>query len=142
MDSPAPSASRKLGLVLAVGLLYPLVHAVLYAARFGTDKPEGAGFSDIAYGLGMFYVVGCLAAWILLSSLFRQRRRKAYVVLSYAPFLLASVYASVIGGLHGPVGVIVAGLAPLFFPWLLWRLVPRPREPSPEAGERAGSDGG
>lgn len=129
-------------MILLVGLMYPVGQAASYVARFSLDIPEGAKYSDVAFGLVLFYVLGCLAAWILLSSLQRQWRRKAWVGISYAPFLFVSFVASVLGGLLGPVGVLAFGLAPLFFPWLLWRLYPSFAIPDPKARRQDKSDGG
>ena len=113
--------------VVLWGLWFPLFMVLVAFIRFG-NFPEGVGFVELFVDLVLFHVVGCISALACLSSMERHAGRPIRIFVTYLVVTPFSVFGSLVGGLLGFVGVIVFGSIFYLIPWLLWRLVPKPRQ--------------
>ncbi len=123
--APAPSRRGLYARTMLFGLWLPITQGLVFASRFH-DLPEVAqDVPAIAFGLVMFYLVGCLTMMPFLVSHRRHPGRALLVNLVYLPFLFFAAVGSLMGGLLGVPGVIVGGTLPVLIPWLVFWLLPR-----------------
>lgn len=97
---------------LLVGLLSIVAQIITFYVRFGRFNTD----ATLAQFL-FFYLSGALGGWILISFLNRQASTRARWVVLVA-FLIASpvaLFLMLVGGLLGPIGVLI-------FPQIPWAL--------------------
>jgi DMSO reductase anchor subunit len=94
----------------AIGLLFPILQALIYYIRFGILNPYAPLIDYI-----LFFLAGTLGGLILIALLRRSETKSAKWSVSLA-YLLGTPVAflgSLGGGLFGPVGVIL-------LPTIIW----------------------
>ena len=103
--------TRKLSIYWSglVGLLVVALQVIIFYARFGRWN-TAAPIIDYLW----LFIGGWLGGWLLITTLNRQEAKSAWWSVLVA-FLIAtpiSLFMSVMGGVLGPVGVVVFPLIP------------------------------
>lgn len=101
------------------GLGFTALQLLIFAARFGSlpvPPPAGGAPAPIlalASGLVQFFALGLLAGF-LAQGLLRGARRgwRRFLLVAIAIATPIAALSSLVGGVFGPVGVLVYGLAP------------------------------
>jgi hypothetical protein len=99
--------------VLLGGLLAILAQVVTFYVRFGVLNPQGSFANYVA-----FFLSGALGGWILIYFLNRQGSSRArwIVLIAFLVVTPVALNMMLLGGLLGPLGVLIA-------PQLPWALV-------------------
>ncbi len=124
--SSASQRRHRLNVAL-LGLWMPVAQTALFASRFGHVAPDDVNLVQFLLSVVLFYLVGCLSAMTYLSSLKRHAGRKVMVTAVYIPFMVFGLAGALLGGLLGPIGVLIGGSGVFVLPWSICRLIPSPR---------------
>lgn len=115
------SRLRRTSQLLILPLWLPLAILVISAIRFATIAPgqEGAGLPIAVAMIGLMVVFAWIAAFPLtLAVTFMHRRVRALAYVCGVVLAPLTVYGAVIGGLFGPVGIVLYPLVLSLPAWI------------------------
>lgn len=95
--------------IVTAALGWPLVHVLVFRARFGR-MPEAAGPLDYVW----FGLTGLIAAWVTIAFMERATSPRQRTTTILGTLLAAPMAAmgNLGGGLLGPIGVVLFGTLP------------------------------
>lgn len=99
-----------------IGLMYPVIQVLIFIVRFGGFNTDVAPLDYV-----LFFAAGLIGALLLILFLRRSKSKAGRWIILTAYILAAplAVAGMVVGGLLGPVGVVLFSLMPwLLFMWL------------------------
>ena len=115
------STIRRVGRLLVLPLWLPLAILVVTAIRFATLSPgsESSGMPNAAVMIALMVLFAWIAAIPLtLAVAFLHRRVRVVAYVCGAVLVPLTVYGAVIGGLFGPVGVVLYPLVLSLPAWI------------------------
>lgn len=97
---------------LAIGAAFPILQVLVFLIRFN-DLASGASFADYIF----FFVGGLLIGLALIAALRRCETQGTYraTLIGFGLGLPFAVFGMVVGGMLGPVGVVMFSVSPGVF---------------------------
>lgn len=94
---------------IPLGFLYPVLQVLIFYLRFGRLNQDSA-FTDYA----SFFLSGALGAVLFIYFLRRSEEKpiRSLVMSGYAISLPLALFAMILGGLFGIIGVVIFGALP------------------------------